>query len=195
MGNTMKFVLYAAISLAVMGAGLAHAEMTIWQVENNPPGADSGNEWMTLINTGEQDTFSGYGIKTTNGRIASYAIPTITLDMCEYHKITFAKQTVDNTDDTVKLLKDGITIYETPVIKDTKNDDRFWANPNVTAICDNPWVDTTAETVHEPSTEMTKDQRIEELEMENARLKAVIELLQSKIYDILDILNDLLNTR
>ena len=45
----MKLALCAAMSLAA-ACGLAHAELTIWQVENNPPGADSGSEWLTIIN-------------------------------------------------------------------------------------------------------------------------------------------------
>ena len=32
--------------LAGAGIGLAHAELTIYQVENNPPGQDRGNEWL-----------------------------------------------------------------------------------------------------------------------------------------------------
>lgn len=171
--HAVRFAVYAAVSLAVVGVGLAHAELAIWQVENNPPGTDSGNEWLTLINTGEYDTFDGYGIQTTHGRIASYAVPSMTLGMCEYHKITFPKQTVDNEDDTVKLLKDGLTIYETPTIKDTKNDDRFWTNPNVAAICGDTQAGTTTETVQAPgvdpnppdtSTEMTWESRIQALE-------------------------------
>lgn len=176
-----------ALAVGVVGLSQAHAEMTIYQVENNPAGTDSGNEWLTLINTGERDTFDGYGIQTTHGRIASYEVPAITLDTCEYHRITFPKQTVDNEDDTVKLLKDGATIYETPVIKDTRNNDRFWTNPDVAAICDDPQASAATETEDQPPTEAELEQRIEELEAE-------IERLRQMIQDILDILNALLDT-
>lgn len=177
------------LMLAVVGAvgsSQAHAEMTIWQVETNPPGTDSGNEWLTLINTGEQDTFSDYGIRTTNGRIASYPIPTISLDTCEYSRIIFPRQAVDNEDDTVKLLKDGATIYETPTINDTKNDDRFWTNPDVAAACGDPRAGTMPEIVPEPPTETTLEERVERLESE-------VSLLQRLIQNILNMLGDLLN--
>ena len=179
-----QVVMIAVLALTVGIVGMAHAELTIWQVENNPPGTDSGNEWLTLINTGENGTFDGYGIQTTHGRIASYTVPSIALDVCEYHKITFPRQAIDNEDDTVKLLKNGTTIYETPVIKDTKNNDRFWTNPDVEAICGTPSADTV--TTHQPSTEESLEQRVAELEAE-------VALLRQMIQDILTILEDLLN--
>lgn len=187
----LKLAMFTAVFLAMMSAGLAHAELTIWQVENNPPGTDAGNEWLTLINTGEYGTFTGYELKTTNGRIATHAVPTITLDTCEYHLITFRGQAIDNRDDTVRLLMDGVNVYETPVIKDTRNDDRFWTNPDVAALCGVPRESGSAG--HEPLTEAEKDQRIRELEAENARLKAAIRLLHEAISDILAMLNGLLS--
>lgn len=150
----------------VVGFNYAHAELTIWQVENNPPGTDSGNEWLTLINIGSADTFDGYDIRTTHGRIASYTVPSITLDTCESHKITFPKQAIDNKDDTVILHKDGTIIYETPVIKDTKNNDSFWTNPDV--MCES-----------EP--EMTLEQRVSALEERADKTDDIIALLWAEI--------------
>ena len=179
----MKITVLAAMSLIAV-TGMAHAELTIWQVENNPPGVDNGNEWLTIINTGKGGMFDRYIIQTTSGRIASHGVPTIYLDACEYYTITFGKQAIDNRDDTVKLLRHGATVYETPVIKDIKNDARFWTNPAVS--CDSPRAGTA-----EPMTEADKDRRISELEAENAELKAAIGILQETLADLLAMLNAL----
>ena len=206
----MKLALSVAATMLVLGVGLAHADLTIWQVENNPPGPDSGNEWLTLINTGESDTFTGYILKTTHGRLATYEVPAITLDRCEYHRITFSIQTIDNEDDSVRLIKDGVAVYGTPVIKDTRDSARFWVNHYVAALCGDPQEAGSTktdppETVEEPAEppepadppaeppEQTKDQRIAELEAENAKLRSTIQLLESKIQEILDLLRALLN--
>lgn len=181
----MMAALALVLAVGVVGISQAHAELTIWHVENNPSGTDSGNEWLTLINTGSNDTFDGYGIQTTNGRIASYDLPTKTLGMCEYYKITLQKQTIDNENDTVKLLKNGTTIYETPVIEDTKNDDRFWTNPDVAAICGDALMGAAPDPVYEPATDLTLEERITALETE-------VSLLHQIIQNILEILNNLL---
>ena len=176
MRKIMSGALLTALALVlVAGLDQAHAELTIWHVENSPSGIDSGNEWLTLINLGELDTLDGYDIKTTHGRITSYTVPTITLDTCEYHKITFSRQAIDNEDDTVKLRKNGTTIYETPVIKDTSNNYRFWTNPNVAATCDEP--SKPAET----TSEMTLEQRVQALEERADRTDITISALTDNI--------------
>lgn len=172
------------MAICVVGVSQAHAELTIWQVENNPPGSDSGNEWLTVINTGESGTFSGYGIQTTHGRIASYDLPSTSLDTCEYYTFKFPKQAIDNEDDTVKLLKDGRTIYETDVIKDTKNNDRFWTNPDVAGVCE------TASTQEPTSTEsLTIEQRIEALEQRTEAIHEILLNIQEMLTRLLNILN------
>ena len=142
---------------------------------------------MTTVNTGENGTFDGYAIQTTNGRIAGHAVPVIYLDACLYHKIKFAGQSIDNSDDTVKLLKNGTTIYQTPVINDTGDDGRFCVNLDMAAVCDS-----LRDVGHEPMTEAEKDRRIRKLKAENAELKAAISVLQEALADILNILNGLL---
>ena len=183
----MAAALTLVLVVGAVGINWAHAELTIWQVENNPPGADSGSEWLTLVNTGTKDTFDGYGIQTTNGRIASYDMPTINLDTCEHYRFIFPKQAIDNENDSVKLLKGGLTIYETPIIKDTKNNDRFWTNPDVAAICGDAPAGATPGPAHQPSTDLALEQRI-------AALEAEISLLHQMIQNILNILNGLLGT-
>ena len=85
----------------------------------------------------------------------------------------------------VKLLKNGTTIYETPVINDTKNDDRFWTNPDVAAMCGDALAGASPDLAHEPATDLTLEERITALEAE-------VLLLHQMIQNILDILNDLL---
>ncbi len=203
MRKIISGVLLTALALVLVAElDQAHAELAIWQVENNPPGIDRGNEWLTLINLGESDTFNGYGIQTTHGRIASHMVPTITLDTCEYHKMIFPRQTIDNEDDTVILHKNETTIYETPIIKDTKNNDRFWTNPNVAAICDEP--SKPAETTHEPdssTSETTLEQRVQALEERADRtdvtvnaLTDSITLLWTEIENITDVIMTILES-
>lgn len=186
--TTNKIMLASITTLAVVlaaGAGQAHAEMTIWQVENNPPGSDSGNEWLTLINTGERDTFDGYKLQTTNGRIAHHTVPAMDLDTCESYRATFPKQAIDNEDDSVKLLKDGTTIYETPTIKDTKNDEYFWTNPDVAAICGDAPAGSAPDTARQPAADPALEERI-------AALEAEVSLLHQLIQSIMDMLEGLL---
>lgn len=173
-----------AMALAA-GAGSAHAEMTIWQVENNPLGSDSGNEWLTLINTGDRHTFDGYKLQTTNGRIAHHTVPSIDLDTCESYRVTFPKQAIDNEDDSVKLLKDGTAIYETPIIKDTKNDEYFWTNPDVAAICGDAPAGSEPDTVRQSAADTALEERI-------AALEAEVSLLHQLIEHIMDMLEGLL---
>ena len=184
--NKTQYGIITAVLLAGVVTTSAHAELTIYQVENNPPGGDSGHEWLTLINTGAKDTFANYHVQTTNGRIAAYYIPTIPeLDTCEYYKFTFPKQAIDNQDDTVKLLHNGTTIYQTPIIKDTANNDRFWTNPDVAAICD----DTSTSTTTNPTTPATTDSTLED---RITALETKITSLEQMILRILEILNGLL---
>ena len=187
----MKLALCAAMSLAA-ACGLAHAELTIWQVENNPPGADSGSEWLTIINTGEYGVFAGYDIRTTHGYTIHHAVPALALDACEYHKITFERQSLDNVNDTILLLRHDLAVYETPVIMDTVNDDRFWVNPDVAAACDDPREGTVAG--NGPLTESAKDTLIRDLDRENHMLKVAVEYLQAVLSDALNMINGLLGT-
>lgn len=102
-------------------------------------------------------------------------------------------------------------MYETPVIKDTANNNRFWTNHDVTDTCASPVtgeqepvevtvVPSNTTTLNQNITELgvassnttTTDQRIAELEAENARLRAIIVDLQTKIQGIIDILNSFL---
>ena len=187
----MKLALCAAMSLAAV-CGLAHAELTIWQVENNPPGADSGSEWLTIINTGEYGVFAGYDIRTTHGITIHHTVPALALDACEYHKTTFERQSLDNVNDTILLLRHDLTVYETPVIIDTVNDDRFWVNTDVAAACDDPREGTVAG--NGPLTESAKDTLIRDLDRENHMLKAAVEYLQAVLSDALNMINGLLGT-
>ena len=132
----MKLLPHTLASLALICVTMADAELTIWQVEANPPGIDAGNEWLTLINTGVYATFYNYTIQVTHAHTSSYAIPTITLDRCEHHKITFAEQTIDNRNEAIRLVQNNITIHQTPIIQDTYNNNHFWTNPVVQTICE-----------------------------------------------------------
>ena len=216
----MKLIIGVVLSV-VMIIGLtqyAYADLIIWQVEANPKGTDSGNEWLTVLNTGSQETLSDYLVKSTHGRIATKSIPNITLNNCEYYKVTFSKQAIDNRDELMKLINGGKTIYETPVLKDIKNSDSFWTNPDGSKCSTVKQVHPTkqatpeervksiAETPIEPEikpqqatsladrTIYEKDNsvtgKIQQLEKENRELKQIIHKLQSQLKSLVAFLDN-----
>ena len=137
-------------------------------------------------------------------------IPDITLNNYEYYKVSFSKQAIDNRDETMKLIKSGNTVYETPYLKDIKNDDRIWTNPDG-SVCPNPkqifpakiiippepkiTVEPTSKTTQpleqRPVYEITPtESRINELEKENRELKQIILNLKSQLKSIMAFLNN-----
>lgn len=187
----MKTTILAAMSLTAViclaHAGMAHAELAVWQVESNPPGTDHGNEWLTVVNTGGYDVFIGYDIRTTHGSTTHQTIPALGLDECEYYRIDFERQSLDNTRDTILLLRHDSVVSETPVIVDIKNDGNFWVNPDV--ACDDPQDGTAAG--NGPLTEQEKDALINDLDRENGELKSAIESLRALLSDALDVIHGL----
>jgi len=106
------------------------------EIEQNPTGTDSGNEWVELYNpTGSAVDLSGWELWTTHGIVETYVFPSGTLiDPGGYLVITFSSQFLDNEDESVILLDaSDVEVDRTPVRIDTYNDSRTWQRfPNGT---------------------------------------------------------------
>ncbi|MFC1753287.1 MBL fold metallo-hydrolase [Thermoproteota archaeon] len=103
--------------------------VVINEVEANPEGTDSGNEWIELYNpTDKIIDVSGWMISTTHGDTYSYIIQEGTTIGSKSHiVITINKQFIDNTEESIILSnKFGEEIDKTPFLDDTENDYYTW---------------------------------------------------------------------
>jgi hypothetical protein len=138
--NTMNIMLLSlcTILLATLTASYidAEAHVMIWQVEANPAGPDTGNEWLTILNVGSSTDLSGWYVQTTNGKAATAIIPDVTLNKCEYHKVTYQKQAIDNQNEQILLYNSEHDIVDvTPLLFDTQNNDDIWERPHISYAC------------------------------------------------------------
>lgn len=104
------------------------------ELELNPSGTDSGNEWIELYNPSNYAVnVGGWKIYTTHGKTVIITISSGTiLEPGEYWTYTHSKQWLDNDDERI-VLKDSFNnnIDDTPTLNDDHNDDRAWARyPN-----------------------------------------------------------------
>ncbi len=90
------------------------------EVESNPEGTDSRNEWIELyseieINISDYKLINNDGDEILlNGSFSGYFV------------YVFNKQWLDNSDEKVFLYKDNESIDETYLFADNKNDDLTW---------------------------------------------------------------------
>ena len=181
----MKLILGVVLSMILI-IGLtqyAFADLIIWQVEANPKGTDSGNEWVTVLNTGSKEILNDYLVKSTHGRIATKSIPNITLNNCEYYKVTFSSQAIDNRDETMTLIKSGKIIYETPVLKDTKNSDSFWTNPDGSKCSTTKQTYPTKQTSLEERVNAIVDANKQTIPEQEIKPKQITSLVERTIYE------------
>src|SRR3989344_2863874 len=100
----------------------------ITEVELNPEGSDSGNEWVELYSESSY-SLSDHYLQNNDGEI--YDLNT---NFTNYIVITLPKQWLDNTDEKVILKRKNQTIFETAILKDSDDDDFSWN------LCNNEWV-------------------------------------------------------
>jgi hypothetical protein len=102
--------------------------VVINEFESNPPGTDSGNEWVELYNsTLNSVDLEGYRIIPLSGANKVYTIPNTILGPGERVVITFPGQFLNNTRESVTLFDpDGIVVDTTPIKSDSKDDDSTW---------------------------------------------------------------------
>ncbi len=91
------------------------------EVELNPAGEDSGNEWVELYSDEEVDLNEW---KLVNGDGKEF---TLNQSFSGYLIINFEKQWLDNSDERVFLYEEGNLIDETNILDDSKNNNLAWS--------------------------------------------------------------------
>ena len=92
------------------------------EVETNPVGDDSGNEWVELYNRGEI-ILDGCKLVNNDGQEVE-----LSGSFEKYYVYVFPKQWLDNSEEKVFLYCNGKLVDETDKIDDDKNDDSTWNN-------------------------------------------------------------------
>ncbi len=108
--------------------------VVINEVELNPLGTDSGNEWIELLNPATSPVnIGGWTISTTGGVTVTVTIPQGTIIQPEgYFAYTYYTQWLDNSNECV-VLRDAShsEVDRTPVLSDDANDGNSWSRyPN-----------------------------------------------------------------
>lgn len=108
--------------------------IVINEVEANPLGTDTGNEWVELYNPHEYAVdVGGWKITTTHGDTVTVYIPIgTTLSSHSCMVFSYTDQWIDNEDEQLILYdSEYMEKDRTPVIYDTSNDSRTWQrSPN-----------------------------------------------------------------
>ena len=91
------------------------------EVELNPAGTDSGNEWIELYSK-EEINLKDYKLVNNDGGEIN-----LEENFSGYYVYVFSTQWLDNTDEKVFLYKNDELIDETDLFADDKNDGRAWS--------------------------------------------------------------------
>jgi len=90
------------------------------EVELNPAGSDTGQEWIELYCKSDTE-LQGYKLTNNDGQNLELS------GKCDgYYVYVFEKQWLDNSDEKVFLYQGDKLIDETDLLKDDKNDDYTW---------------------------------------------------------------------
>lgn len=113
--------------MIVMGIELVGA-LSINEVEQNPAGQDTGNEWIELYSS-EEFNLDGFYLQADDN------VWNLSGSFSGYLVVQFDRQFLDNADERA-FLKDssGTIIDETPAFDDNANDGKTWQK------CENEWV-------------------------------------------------------
>lgn len=118
------------------------ANVKITEVELNPEGADSGNEWIELYSEDEID-LDGWYLENEDGGVFN-----LSGSIDGYEVIEFNKQWLDNSEAFVTLYDgDNNEIDETDLLDDSDNDDSTWQ------LCDGDWDFLDDDTKNDPSSD------------------------------------------
>lgn len=114
--------------MIVMGISLSFANaLIITEVEPNPAGDDKGNEWVELYSEGEIN-LGGYKLVSNKGKVFN-----LSGTFTGYYVITFPSLWLVNANESVSLKIGNEIVYQTPILKDDKNDERAWN------LCGSEW--------------------------------------------------------
>ncbi len=95
--------------------------LRINEVELNPAGTDSGNEWIELYSE-EEINLSGYKLVNNDGDEIN-----LEGNFSGYYTYIFGTQWLDNSDEKIFLYKNDELIDESNLLDDGKNDERAWS--------------------------------------------------------------------
>ncbi len=101
--------------------------LTLTEVELNPPGSDSGNEWIEF-QSNEETNLNNYTIKNNDGQELK-----INKTFEGFFVYTFTTQWLDNTDEKIFIYKNNELIQETKILEDSENNDKTWT------LCNDNW--------------------------------------------------------
>jgi len=104
------------------------AEIRINEIELNPVGSDSGNEWIELYSD-KEISLAGWKIVNNDGNIKD-----LNQSFQNYLIINLEGQWLDNDNESVKLYNGSLLVYLTPILEDSFNDNRTWS------YCNGTWV-------------------------------------------------------
>src|SRR3989344_3120081 len=115
-------LLILCIFLSVMAISYVNAAVYINEIEVNPPGTDTGNEWVEIFNDGASVNLSGWYLQNKDGD--NYTLNGIVITNFYVLDSLFG---LTNTNQTIKLfnnnglLKDSFGPFD-----DENNDERTW---------------------------------------------------------------------
>ena len=137
-------LLFTGITLATLSPS---SDIEIYAFDQNPAGSDKGNEWVTLHNPSNGSVDIGnWVLETADGERETIPEGT-TLCPLAYYIYTPPYQWLDNGDESL-ILKDseGKEVDKTPVLSDTKNDNRCWVRK------DSEWIFEVKKEFEKPTT-------------------------------------------
>ena len=104
--------------------------LLINEVETNPPGSDSGAEWIEIYNpTPEAVSMLGWAASYTGYGGGWDPIPSVTVEAGGYYRFVYPKQHLENSRGEVIRLRNaagGIVDETPPGLRDQENDSRTW---------------------------------------------------------------------
>jgi len=111
-------------------SAIAADTLVITEVEMNPPGSDSGAEWIEIHNPTEQAiTLAGWAASYTGYSGGWDPIPFVTIQPGGYYRFVYPKQHLENSRGEVIQLRNRdyeIVDASPPGLRDSSNDLRTW---------------------------------------------------------------------
>jgi hypothetical protein len=117
-------ILLITIQLTLAQIPPLQAQITINEIELNPEGKDASYEWIELFTTEPLD-LTNYILKNNDNQTIK-----LNQSITDYLIITFNKQWLDNSDEKIYLINNNTILHETPILKDSQNNNKTLQNCN-----------------------------------------------------------------